>query len=231
MKVNKICLVLLAIVFISLNICRSAQDSFNRSVSIVPIKQAKGRLKAIARGYMIENQKNTNPFELHQNWRFIKKDIYKKLAQKSYLDEQNQRVVNEDVMPTMTDMVFKKLVELKTDATKERRKKYVQSPDLIDLKAASTVVRSRLRKHGISINDKPILFKEIMFELKKYIETENLISKNLTKTISDQIIIRFKINKHSLQNSSTKSYLQEFLSGWEKRFTDQIGKQDWNVVQ
>jgi len=216
---------------VSLSICGGhTKNNSNLPVSEVPIKQAKGRLKAIARGYMVENQKNTNPFELHQNWRFIKKDIYKKLEQESYLDKQKQRVINEDVMPTMTDKVFKKLADLDSDQ-RERRKKYVQSPDLITVKESESVVRDRLRKHNIAINDRELLFDEIVLQLKTYVETDNMISKKLTKTIADEIIIKFKMNKLNIQSEAQKSYLQEFISGWYKRFSNQIKTLNLNAIE
>lgn len=216
---------------VSLSICGShSKDNSNTSDSIVPIKQAKGRLKAIARGYMIEKQKNTDPFKLHQNWRFIKKDIYKSLEQESYVDKQKQRVVNENIMPAMTDKVFIKLAEL--DANQhERRKKYVQSPDLITIKEAGILARDLLRKHGISINDRDLLFGEIMSQLKTYIETDNMISKKQAKTIAEEIIIQFKVNKLNIQNSEQKSYLQEFISGWRERFSNQMKTLDLNAVE
>lgn len=227
MEANKIKLMLLVGILINSSIC----SQLNESNSTVTIKQAKGRLKAIARGYMVENQKNTNPFELHQNWRHIKKDIYKKLEKESYLNEQNQRIVNEDVMPMMTDKVFRKLAQLKLDAPKEKRTKYIQSPDLIDIKASTTLVRDRLRKHGIKTDDRPILFKEIMLELEKHMSDHNMLNRRLVKKTADEMITKFRFDKSSLQKAEPKSYLQDFIAGWKTRFTDQIGKQDWTATQ
>lgn len=206
------------------------QDNSNTSDGTLPLKQAKGRLKAIAREYMIENQKIKKPFDLHQNWRLIKKDIYKQLDKESYRDQQNQRVVNDYAIPEMANNVFIKLAKLRTDSQGERRKKYTPPPELISMKSSVALVRDRLRKQGIVEKDRPILFKKIMEELKHYKEEENMINKTTVKTIADTIIKKFKEHKLNV-STQPQSYLEQFIAdSYKKRFEDQIRQQDWSVI-
>lgn len=231
MKSRNIVLILIAATFVGGLSYNQFQENPNSSVSTVPLKHAQGRLKAIAREYMIENQKIKNPFELHQNWRLIKNDIYKSLSKEAYLNEQKHKIVNEDVIPVMADKVFKKLVRLKMDPQETKRKKYAPLPDQITMKNASTIVRDRLRKYGISENDKPILFQKIMQELKQYKEDNNLIDRKTVKVATDNIIKSFKEHKLNISNQETKSYLEQFIANsYKKRFEAQIRDQDWSVV-
>lgn len=231
MKIKNVALSLVAAIFVGSIGYNQGQDYPDKSTSTVPLKQARGRLKAIAREYMREKQNIKSPFELHQNWKFIKKDVYKKLASKAYLDEQKHRIVNEDAIPDMADKVFKKLAKLRTDDQGERRKKYSPPVDLISMKTAINLVRDRLRKHGIHENDKPILFKEIMQELKQYKEDDNLINRKTAKFVADNIIKKFKEHKLQISNQETKSYLEQFIANsYKKRFEEQIREQDWSIV-
>jgi hypothetical protein len=175
---------------------------------------------------MVNKQQIKNPFKLHQNWRQIKNDVNKKLKTNAHPDAQNHLVVDEAVIPTMSDIVFKKLVMLQAADPQPKRKKYV-IPDQISIQDAKKVVRELLRNKGIESKDRKLMLVDIMVELKQYTEQDQIDFKIVKKITYAKIK---KIGDIKQQMVSHKSYLQEFIEGWKKRFHTQISSQEWNPV-
>ncbi len=186
-------------------------------------KQAKNRIRAIVKDFIINKQQITNPNQVNDTWNLVKESAYMGINKAAFLNKSHDLVVDESVIPEISSKIFAKLEAsaLRRDAGNPARKRKALFPEKVSLLRAEKIVRSLIRKKGINAQHSDTLTTSIMQKIGQRADKRGNVEKSLVLSIAKEEIDQFKkIKENVVKPESDKGHLDTFIQRFKGQFYD-----------
>jgi hypothetical protein len=186
-------------------------------------KQAKNRIRAIIKDFIINKQKITNPTQVNETWNQVKETAYTKINKAAFLNTSRDLVVDESIIPEISSRVFAKLeaATAQRDAGNPARKRKALFPEKVSLFRAEKIVRSMIRKTGINARHSDSLTTSIMQKIGQQSDKRGSVEKTIVISIAREEIDQFKkIQESVVKPAPEGSYLDAFIRRLKRQFYD-----------
>lgn len=196
-----------------------SQDPLNE----VYYKQARNRIRAIVKDFIINKQQIKNPTQVNESWNEVKGTVYTKINKASYLNKSHDLVVDESAIPEISSKIFAKLEakQNQKEGGNPIRKRKALFPEKITMIKAEKIVRSIIRKKGIDVKYCDSLTTNIMQKLAYKSDKRGRIERNIVITTTNEEVAAFKkLKENVIKSTNNGSYLDAFIQRFKKQFSD-----------
>ena len=196
-----------------------SQDPLNE----VYYKQARNRIRAIVKDFIINKQQIKNPTQVNESWNEVKGTVYTKINKASYIYKSHDLVVDESAIPEISSKIFAKLEakQNQKEGGNPIRKRKALFPEKITMIKAEKIVRSIIRKKGIDVKYCDSLTTNIMQKLAYKSDKRGRIERNIVITTTNEEVAAFKkLKENVIKSTNNGSYLDAFIQRFKKQFSD-----------